>query len=92
MAEAFFQPQATPDHEAIARMFDDMAARIRLNKDAKFGGALLLVPPGGLGKPIAHLLLSDQEAGYYWSSIKGMIDSEYRNVEELARSQRARGY
>lgn len=87
MAEQFFQPQATFDHEQIAKMFDDMAARIRLNKDAKFGGALLLVPPGGLGMPITHLLLSDQQAGYFWSSIKGMIDREYQSIQDMARGQ-----
>lgn len=87
MAEVFIQQQATLDHEAVAKMFDEMAARIRLNKDSKFGGVILLVPPGGLGNPIVHLLLSDQNPGYFWSSTKAMIEQEYRAVEDGVRQQ-----
>jgi len=70
------------DLEAIARRFEAMAAQIRLNKDGKFGGAFLLIPPPMAGEPVETLVLSDQNAGLFWSSVKGLVDSEFKTLQD----------
>jgi len=58
--------------EERAKMFEDMAAQIRLNRDYKFGGAFLLVPPGD-GEPFSSLMLRQEEAPIFWSTIKTLV-------------------
>lgn len=70
------------DAETIARRFEAMAAQIRLNKDGKFGGAFLLIPPPLTGNPVETLVLSDQNAGLFWSSIKAMVDAEFKALQD----------
>lgn len=70
------------DAEAIAKRFEDLAARIRLNKDAKFGGAFLLVPPPLTGNVIETLVLSDQNPGLFWSVVFGMVEGEFKRLKD----------
>jgi len=70
------------DVEEIAKRFESMAAQIRLNKDGKFGGAFLLVPPPLSGNIVETLVLSDQNAGLFWSSIKAMVDGEFKALQD----------
>lgn len=69
------------DPEEIAQRFEAMAAQIRLNKDAKFGGAFLLVPPPMTGKVIESLVLSDQNPGLFWSMVFGMVEAEFKRLK-----------
>jgi hypothetical protein len=55
--------------ETRALMFEAMAAQIRLNKDAKFGGAFLVIPPGD-NEPFQSLMLGQDEQAVFWSTIK----------------------
>lgn len=70
------------DPEEIAKRFEAMAAQIRLNKDGKFGGAFLLVPPPLTGNVVETLVLSDQNAGLFWSAIKAMVDGEFKALQD----------
>lgn len=70
------------DAEAIAQRFEAMAAQIRLNKDGKFGGAFLLIPPPMAGETVETLMLSDQNAGFFWTVIKGLVDSEFKRIQD----------
>lgn len=79
------------DAEAIAKRFEDLAARIRLNKDASFGGAFLLVPPPVTGNVVETLVLSDQNPGVFWSIVKGMIDAEWKALQDRQARQSAFG-
>ena len=74
--------ESTIDPEEIAQRFEAMAAQIRLNKNAKFGGAFLLVPPPLTGNIVETLVLSDQNAGLFWSSIKALVDGEFKALQE----------
>lgn len=73
------------DAEAIAQRFEAMAAQIRLNKDGKFGGAFLLIPPPLAGSTVETLVLSDQNAGLFWSSIKALVDGEFKTLQDKQR-------
>lgn len=75
------------DLEEIALRFEAMAAQIRLNKDGKFGGAFLLIPPPLAGSPVETLVLSDQNAGLFWSTIKGLVDAEFKRLQDLTARQ-----
>lgn len=70
------------DLEEIAKRFEAMAAQIRLNKDGKFGGAFLLIPPPLAGAAVETLVLSDQNAGLFWSTIKGLVDAEFKALQD----------
>lgn len=70
------------DVEEIAKRFEAMAAQIRLNKDGKFGGAFLLIPPPLTGNAVETLMLSDQNPGIFWSSIKAQIDAEVVSLKD----------
>jgi hypothetical protein len=79
------------DAEEIAKRFEAMAAQIRLNKDGKFGGAFLLVPPPMTGSIVETLVLSDQNAGLFWSAVKAMVDGEFKALQERQARQSAFG-
>ena len=74
--------------EAIAKQFDAMAARIRLNADDQFGGAFLMVPPANVGKAVELLALSNQNPGNFWMNLKLYIDQAYQEVADAARQSR----
>jgi hypothetical protein len=60
--------------EKRALLFEDMARQIRLNKDAKFGGAFLVVPPGEAGEPFASLMLKQDEPSIFWGAVKTLAE------------------
>jgi hypothetical protein len=72
--------------ETRARLFESMAAQIRLNKDAKFGGALLAVPPGD-GEPFCHIAFNQDEAAIFWSIVQTLAQMAQAAMEQAARGQ-----
>jgi hypothetical protein len=78
--------------EEVARQFDEMAARIRRNGDEKFGGALLLIPPDGVGEPISVLQLAGSNAGIFWSVAKQSIEEQFGMLAEKVAKMKAFGY
>lgn len=74
--------------EEIAKRFETMAARIRLNGSDNFGGAFLLVPPLNAGTPVELLTLSDINAGNFWMTVKLFIDEQYKAMVDLSAQQR----
>ena len=70
--------------EARAKLFDDMAAQIRLNKEATFGGAFLMIPPDG--DPFSSLMLNQAEPSIFWAAVKTLADVA---MAALDRAQRA---
>jgi hypothetical protein len=79
------------DAEEIAQRFEAMAAQIRLNKAGKFGGAFLLVPPPMTGNIVETLVLSDQNAGLFWSAVKALVDAEFKALQDRQARQSAFG-
>lgn len=74
------------EFEKRARLFESMATQIRLNKDAKFGGALLAVPPAD-GEPFAHIAFNQDEAAIFWSIVKTLAQMAEAAMEQAARGQ-----
>lgn len=77
--------------EAIAKRFDDMATRIRLNGTDNFGGAFLLVPPAGVGSPVELLTLATTNPGHFWLMVKSHVEEEWRAAQDMANRQRTFG-
>lgn len=78
--------QPLDEFEKRALLFEDMARQIRLNKDAKFGGAFLVIPPGD-GDPFSSLMLNQEEQAIFWSSIKTLADIALAAVDRSNRQQ-----
>ncbi len=70
--------------EERAKLFDQMAAQIRLNKDAKFGGAFLMIPPGD-GEPFSSLMLNQEEPSIFWAAVKTLADVALGALEKAQR-------
>ena len=68
-----FEEEQPDPFEARALLFEDMARQIRLNKDAKFGGAFLVVPPAD-GEPFQSLMLGQEEASIFWGAVKTLAE------------------
>lgn len=77
--------------EEIAKQFDEMAARIRLNGDANFGGAFLLVPPVNAGTAVQVLTLATNNPGHFWMMVKAHVDEEWKNLQDAAARMRSFG-
>lgn len=76
-----------PDEvEKRAKMFDDMAAQLRLNKDAKFGGAFLMLPPDS-GDPFSSLMLNQEEPSIFWAAVKTLAEVAMAALERGSRQQ-----
>jgi len=69
--------------EERAKLFDAMAAQIRLNAKAKFGGAFLMVPPDG--DPVELILLGQDQPAIFWSSVKTLAEIALAAAEKLQR-------
>jgi len=69
--------------EERAKLFDAMAAQIRLNASAKFGGAFLMVPPDG--DPVELILLGQDQPAIFWSSVKTLAEIALSAAEKLNR-------
>jgi hypothetical protein len=74
------QPDPT---EERAKLFDHMAAQLRLNRDAKFGGAFLMVPPDG--DPVELVLLGQDQPAIFWSSVKTLAEIALSAAEKTNR-------
>ncbi len=77
------------EHKAAedrAKLFEDMAAQIRMNKDAKFGGAFLVIPPAD-GEPFSSLMLNQDEASIFWGAVKTLAEVAMQSLERVARGQ-----
>lgn len=70
--------------EERAILFDQMAAQIRLNRDAKFGGAFLMVPPGD-GEPFSSLMLNQDEPSIFWAAIQTLAGIAMTSLERVQR-------
>ena len=74
------------DAEALAATFDQMAAQIRLNKNANFGGAFVLVPPPGVGAPVDSLIMNSQNASMqFWVNLKLIVDDTMTQLKDQQR-------
>jgi hypothetical protein len=83
-------PDERPDPaEVRALLFDKMAAQLRLNKDAKFGGAFLLLPPGDGSEPIEQLMLNLEEPSIFWASLQTIANMA---VAALDSKQQRQGF
>jgi len=81
--------EPVPDpSEDRAQLFENMAAQVRLNKDATFGGAFLMVPPGG-AEPFSSLMLNQEQPAIFWSAIQTLSKVA---LDELERTQRQGGF
>ncbi len=77
--------EETPDN---AKPFTDMAARIDLNRDNKFGGAFVIVPPGEGLEPMHTLILDGQQnAAAFWSMLQTTCQVALNELENVARRQ-----
>lgn len=61
------------ESEKRAVLFEDMAKQIRLNKDAKFGGAFLVLPPAD-GEPFSSIMLNQDEPSIFWGAVKTLAE------------------
>ena len=73
------------ESEARAALFDQMAAQIRLNKDAKFGGAFLMVPPDG--EPFSSLMLNQDQPSIFWAAVQTLANMALSTLEMAQRKQ-----
>jgi hypothetical protein len=80
------QPEARDIVEERAKMFEDMAAQIRMNKGAKFGGAFLIVPPID-AEVFSSLMLNQEEAAIFWASLKTLAEMGVQAAERANRQQ-----
>lgn len=80
-------PWSHVEAEARAALFEQMARQIRLNKDAKFGGAFLVIPPAD-GEPFSSLMLNQDEASIFWGAVKTLGQVA---LDALERGQRQQG-
>ena len=66
--------------------FVRMAERITRNWSDDFGGAMLVVPPGG-GDPIEILLIDPtKDLARFWAAVQGAVTVAAREFEERART------
>jgi hypothetical protein len=70
--------------EERAKLFEAMAAQIRLNRDAKFGGAILAIPPGD-AEPFESIMFRQEEAAIFWSTVQTLAKIALEAAEKLNR-------
>ena len=75
--------------ELRAHAFEDMARQIRLNKDAKFGGAFLLIQPGATTyeEMFRSLMLNQEQPAIFWSAVQTLASMALQDLEKLQRQQ-----
>lgn len=70
--------------------FVDMAKRLARNQDAEFGGAMVLVPPGG-GDPISLLIVDPaQDLGHFLSAAMTKLEIVLNAFKEAQQTQYGR--
>lgn len=76
--------------ETMAKLFDDMAAKIRLNKEHPFGGAFVIVPPENGGEPFQTLILdAKQDPAQFFTLLKVKSEAQITMLDQAARNQNA---
>jgi len=82
-------PLAHRQAEARALLFEAMAAQIRLNKDAVFGGAFVMVSPNTIDESTAFrsLMLDQDQPGIFWASIQTIVQIAMNEMEKQSRQQ-----
>ena len=76
--------------EALAKLFDDMAAKIRLNKEHPFGGAFVIIPPENGGDAMQTLILdAKQDPAQFFTLLKTKAEMQIMALDQLARNQQA---
>ena len=71
--------------------FTKMAERIQHNADAHFGGACVLVPPGG-GKALELLMLdAAEDEGQFWATILTRIQTAIHDSDQKKQVSRTFG-
>jgi hypothetical protein len=78
------EPEQRDIIEERAKMFESMAAQIRLNGGAKFGGAILAIPPGD-GEPFESIMFGQEEPAIFWSTIQTLAKLALDAAEKLNR-------
>lgn len=82
-------PLITPQDwtaEKLAKVFDNMATKIRLNEAYKFGGATVIVPPQNGGEIIETLILDMQENPVqFWLMVKTKAEHELNQLDTQSR-------
>jgi hypothetical protein len=78
------QPEQRDITEERAKLFEAMAAQIRLNRDAKFGGAILAIPPGD-AEPFESIMFRQEEAAIFWSTVQTLAKIALEAAEKLNR-------
>lgn len=70
-----------------AQFFDDMAERIRAQREGEFAGAVLIVPPGD-GEPMEFLSIErNPNAGHFWNAAKARMDIAHAELMERERGR-----
>lgn len=82
-------PRNHVEAERRAKFFDDMAAQIRLNKDATFGGAFLLISPD-LEEPYQMLMLNQAEPGIFWAAVQTLAQTAVQTIDQAQRGMGGR--
>jgi hypothetical protein len=78
------------ENERRARMFDSMAAQLRLNHEAKFGGAFLLIPPDSTEEQChSFLALNQEQPGIFWATVQTIANIA---VDATNQKQRQQGF
>ncbi len=86
MIELVQSDQLPDEVEKRARLFESFAMQIRLNKDAKFGGAFLVVPPAD-AEPFSSLMLNQDEPGVFWGTMKSLVEMALAEIDGAQRQQ-----
>lgn len=74
-------------NEDKARFFEDMAARIRAQREGEFAGAVLIVPPGDDAEPMDFLGIETRpSAAHFWNATKARIDIAHAEFAERERN------
>lgn len=77
--------------QTAAGAFTKMADAILLNKQASFGGAVVIIPPEGGGEPVDLLLLTRQSPVAFWALLKATVEAALSDLDAAARQNRAYG-
>ena len=69
-----------------SQLFRAMAERIDKNDQMEFGGAALIVPPGG-GEPIAVLLIDPkQDIASFWGAVQAKVAIAVAEMQDAQNS------
>lgn len=74
-----------------AAPFAKMAEYITHNEAATFGGACVIVPPGGTPPIEMHVLDSAQDAGQFWATLSTRIKMEIDAIDTKKRMEMGYG-